>query len=227
MGAFTRGIAKAYAKSVAKKSTRGAEKQAIKDAAIAAGKTEKQAANEANAAMAKKAGKSVAVEKMDVGQSRKDSSFTRETDVKGNKTLSLSARDLSTGKMVSMKKPTDKTSPSRSVADRQNLRKAGESMYKAGVTKQAKKDVAKVAGAAAAAGSVYAATKENKKPASAKTATSTSKTASDERMNKGDYPTYKKKTESAAGFREAFKKAKDAGKKTFTFEGRKYNTKDK
>ena len=44
---------------------------------------------------------------------------------------------------------------------------------------------------------------------------------------KEDYPTYKKGTESSAAFRKAFKKAKDAGSKTFTFEGRKYTTADK
>ena len=51
--------------------------------------------------------------------------------------------------------------------------------------------------------------------------------AADERKNKEDYPTYKKGTESSAAFRKAFKKAKDAGSKTFTFEGRKYTTADK
>jgi hypothetical protein len=51
--------------------------------------------------------------------------------------------------------------------------------------------------------------------------------AADGRKNKEDYPTYKKGTESSAAFRQSFKKAKDAGATTFTFEGRKYNTKDK
>jgi hypothetical protein len=51
--------------------------------------------------------------------------------------------------------------------------------------------------------------------------------AADERKNKKDYPTYKKGTESSAAFRKAFKTAKDDGAKTFTFEGRKYNTADK
>jgi len=51
--------------------------------------------------------------------------------------------------------------------------------------------------------------------------------AKDKRVNKSDYPTYKKSTESASGFREAFKKAKSAGKETFTFEDRSYSTKEK
>ena len=51
--------------------------------------------------------------------------------------------------------------------------------------------------------------------------------AADGRTKKEDYPTYKKGTESSAAFRTAFKKAKDAGSKTFTFEGRKYTTADK
>jgi hypothetical protein len=80
----------------------------------------------------------------------------------------------------------------------------------------------------------YANEKMKKTPAGAATAkakTSTTskatKAAVDERKNKEDYPTYKKGTESSAAFRQSFKKAKDAGATTFTFEGRKYNTKDK
>lgn len=80
----------------------------------------------------------------------------------------------------------------------------------------------------------YANEKMKKTPASAATAkaktptTSTSsKSTADERKNKEDFPTYKKGTESSSAFRQSFKKAKDAGAATFTFEGRKYNTKDK
>lgn len=47
----------------------------------------------------------------------------------------------------------------------------------------------------------------------------------DERINKADYPTYKKDTKSADTFRKEFKAAKDAGKDSFSYEGRKYNTK--
>lgn len=50
---------------------------------------------------------------------------------------------------------------------------------------------------------------------------------SDERVNKKDYPTYKKETKSADSFREEFKAAKKEGKDSFTFEGRKYNTDEK
>lgn len=49
----------------------------------------------------------------------------------------------------------------------------------------------------------------------------------DERVNKKDYPTYKKDTKSAEVFRKEFKDAKESGKDSFEFEGRKYNTEDK
>ena len=49
----------------------------------------------------------------------------------------------------------------------------------------------------------------------------------DERVNKKDYPTYSKETKSADTFREEFKKAKEADKDSFSFEGRKYNTEKK
>ena len=51
------------------------------------------------------------------------------------------------------------------------------------------------------------------------------KKSNDERVNKADYPTYKKDTKSADTFRKEFKAAKDAGKDNFSYEGRKYNTK--
>lgn len=41
----------------------------------------------------------------------------------------------------------------------------------------------------------------------------------------GDYPVYKKGSSSAQSFREAFASARKAGKKEFTWQGRKYNTK--
>jgi hypothetical protein len=49
----------------------------------------------------------------------------------------------------------------------------------------------------------------------------------DERVNKKDFPTYKKDTKSADAFREKFKDAKESGKDSFKFEGREYNTKSK
>jgi hypothetical protein len=49
----------------------------------------------------------------------------------------------------------------------------------------------------------------------------------DERVNKKDYPTYKKDTKSAEAFRKEFKDAKESGKDSFGFEGREYNTEDK
>ena len=46
----------------------------------------------------------------------------------------------------------------------------------------------------------------------------------DTRINPADFPTYKKNTKSAKAFRDAFAKAVEDGDKTFTFEGREYNT---
>ena len=49
----------------------------------------------------------------------------------------------------------------------------------------------------------------------------------DQRVNPSDFPTYKKGTQSAKAFQEAFRKAKKAGKKTFKFEGRTYKVENK
>lgn len=82
------------------------------------------------------------------------------------------------------------------------------------------------AGASVAAG--YAAGPDGEKKTKTVTKTETKTVgAKDERSNKEDFPKYGKSTESGKAFREAFNKAKDAGKATFTYEGRKYNTKDK
>ena len=47
------------------------------------------------------------------------------------------------------------------------------------------------------------------------------------RVNPSDYPTYRKNTASAKSFREAQREAKRKGQKTFTWEGRRYNTTEK
>lgn len=49
----------------------------------------------------------------------------------------------------------------------------------------------------------------------------------DPRVNPSDYPTYRKDSKSAGSFREAQRRAKRNGQKTFTWEGRRYNTKEK
>jgi len=53
------------------------------------------------------------------------------------------------------------------------------------------------------------------------------KTNGNGRINPKDFPTYKKGTESAKAFQEAFDNAVKNKQKTFTFEGRVYNTKKK
>ena len=47
------------------------------------------------------------------------------------------------------------------------------------------------------------------------------------RVNPSDYPTYKRSSESAKSFRAAQRAAKSKGNKTFTWEGRRYNTAEK
>ena len=47
------------------------------------------------------------------------------------------------------------------------------------------------------------------------------------RVNPSDYPTYRKSTASAKSFRAAQRAAKAKGNKTFTWEGRRYNTTEK
>ena len=42
---------------------------------------------------------------------------------------------------------------------------------------------------------------------------------------KGDYPVYRKDSAPAKSFRETYNREKKAGKKTFTWQGRKYTTK--
>ena len=53
------------------------------------------------------------------------------------------------------------------------------------------------------------------------------KSSASKQVNPKDFPTYKKDTKSAGSFRAATTAAKKAGKKTFTWEGRKYSTKEK
>ena len=51
--------------------------------------------------------------------------------------------------------------------------------------------------------------------------------AKDPRANPKDFPKYNKNTKSAVSFREATRAAKRKGQKTFTWEGRRYNTDEK
>ena len=78
------------------------------------------------------------------------------------------------------------------------------------------------AGAAGAAGTAAAMTKDEEKPKTRETTT-----PKDERINAADFPTYKKGTQSAEAFRKAFAKAKKEKKETFKFEGRSYKVETK
>lgn len=51
--------------------------------------------------------------------------------------------------------------------------------------------------------------------------------AKEPRANPKDFPKYSKTTKSAVSFREATRAAKRKGQKTFTWEGRRYNTNEK
>ena len=77
-------------------------------------------------------------------------------------------------------------------------------------------------GAAGAAGTAAAMTKDEEKPKTRETTT-----PKDERINAADFPTYKKGTQSAEAFRKAFAKAKKEKKETFKFEGRSYKVETK
>ena len=92
----------------------------------------------------------------------------------------------------------------------------GQRTYREGQRKGA------AVGAGAGAGSVAAVTSEAQKRKEGKESGK-----KDTRSNAKDYPTYKKGTPSSKAFKDAFAKAKDAGKKSFTFEGRSYKVEEK
>lgn len=231
MGIVSQAV-KAYSKAKASKTARGAEKTRLKEEYERQGRSETAAANKANYDVRKGEGKSFAIEKADVKQDRDTSKFKSGRESGGNKTLAVQARDTGVGggragQMIGMKRPSDEGSTVRSVAERQKLRSAGERMYESGLTAAAKKDL-KRAGAVVAGGAAAASVSSmgSSKGEDKKAATETKASKEDTRVNPKDYPTYQKKTESASEFRKAYTKAKEAGKDTFTFEGRKYNTED-
>tara|TARA_R110001592_G_C12877035_1_gene724348 strand:- start:110 stop:571 length:462 start_codon:yes stop_codon:yes gene_type:complete len=81
------------------------------------------------------------------------------------------------------------------------------------------------AGAVGGAGATAAVMSNKDKPkAKPKSKDRAKSNTSDQRTNPKDYPTYKKGTPSSKAFKEAYRKAKKAGQKTFTWEGRRYTT---
>ncbi len=151
---------------------------------------------------------------------------TNRNDYVGNVLDKQAGEDIGKMKKIFASKRTDKTgAPLQGAADAA-AKDAGVRAASRTATRAAKV-AAPVAVVAAAAKS-----KEDKKTgATAKGrrggVAPSGASAADGRTKKEDYPTYKKGTESSAAFRKAFKTAKDDGAKTFTFEGRKYNTADK
>lgn len=192
-------IAKKFGSSLAKKTSRGAEKEALKKEFKRQGMSETEATNKAHLEVRKAEEKNTAMRKTEVKQDSKDSKFISAGTKGGNKTLAVEKRNLNTGQMMSIKKDTDKTSPTRSTEARQRIRNVSEKMYEAGLKDAAKTRAKKAAVVGYGIGAVGAGISD---------------------INRDE------RTESATAFRDAFKKAKSAGKDTFSFEGRTYKVED-
>jgi hypothetical protein len=216
---------RAAGRSVARGSERGATKQALKDQYMEAGMTEVQATNRANYDFNKAAGKPTSLEKMEVKQDRDTSSFVSPRDQGGSETLQLARRDTTTGRKVATNSPYD--TAVRSVAKRQDSRAKGEAMYEAGLNEElGRRGITAATVATAAGAAAKKVSDDNEKSKESSKESKKEKSSSDERTNKEDFPVYKKGTESADTFQKAFKEAKKDGKDSFSFEGRKYNTKE-
>jgi hypothetical protein len=227
-------LSKKFGSSLAKKTSRGEAKEALKTQFKRDGLSDTEATNKANLEIRKAEGKETAMRKTEVGQDTKTSKFKTADEKGSNKTLAVEKRNLKTGQLMSIKRPTDKASPTRSTENRQRIRSVSEKMYESGLKDAAKTRAKKVAAVAGAAGvastAIRSGGKDEDKTSTATKSTERKSTATtgskDQRVNPKDFPTYQRKTESASAFRDAFKKAKDANKKTFTFEGRTYKVAD-
>jgi hypothetical protein len=116
----------------------------------------------------------------------------------------------------------DLTKPKTSKQKSTEKATKGQRTYREGQRKGTAIGAGAGAGTAAALSSEAQKGKESKAP----TKSSGSKKA-DTRAEPKDYPTYQKGTPSSKAFKEAFAKAKDDGKKSFTFEGRSYKVEEK
>ena len=102
----------------------------------------------------------------------------------------------------------------------------GQRVYRGGQRKAG--TVGAAAGAAGATGVGKMSNGSNKtKPKAKAEPKAKAKAKKDPRVNPSDYPTYRKDSKSAGSFREAQRRAKRNGQKTFTWEGRRYSTKEK
>ena len=149
---------------------------------------------------------------------------TNRNDYVGNVFDKQAGEDIGKMKKILASNRKDKTGAP--------LQGAADAAAKDAGVRAASRTATRAAKVAAPVAAVAAAkSKEDKKGATAKGrrggVAPSGSAAADGRTKKEDYPTYKKGTESSAAFRKAFKTAKDDGAKTFTFEGRKYNTADK
>jgi len=195
-----------------------------------------KAKNNANFMIRQAEGKDVALRTTELKQDTKTSRLRsdRYDDEPGYKTQAIQAVDTKKGTTVSIKTPTDEKSTLRATERRQKLRSAGESMYEAGLNKAAMQRANEAAAGLGIAVGLRELRQNEEKAEEPKSkedtttrSTRTESASKDERVNKEDYPTYRKDTKSAESFREAFKKAKEEGKESFSFEGRTYNTEEK
>jgi hypothetical protein len=227
------GISDKKAREIAKQ-----EGITVEEARMRRGVTDEEAKNKAHFLMRQAEGKETAVRTTGVKQDRDTSGFKKEASHGGNKTLAIQNVDTKTGRTVSTKTDTDKNSTLRATERRQARRAAGEAMYEAGLKEAAKTRAKEAVAGLGIASAGYATVKALSKDEEEQDKRSTERrdTGSenkrgdsgprDERVNKEDYPTYRKDTKSAESFREAFKSAKDEGKDSFSWEGRKYSTEE-
>lgn len=228
-------VIKNSAEDAAKKAAEKAAKEAAKKAAA-------KAAKEAAEKKAKEAG----VRMGDKRRFQEGSAPTSTADTNVNKTSNKNTfianpKEILSPKAAAKAIKDDAGKVMRGVNVNKAVDKKGKPLQ--GVTKTAVKKAAVRAGSRQATRAGYTAgvagagaaainagkDKEKKAPAKATTNKAAAKPDlkkdKDERANKRDFPTYKKGSDSATSFNNAFKQARDAGKATFTFEGRTYNTK--
>jgi hypothetical protein len=227
-------IIKTSAEDAAKKAAEKAAKEAAKKAAA-------KAAKEAAEKKAKEAGVRMGDKRnFQEGSAPKSTADTNVNKTSNKNTFVANPKEILSPKAALKAIKEDKDKVMKGVNINKQVDKKGNPLQ--GVTKTAVKKAAVRAGTRQATRAGYTAGVVGAGVAAAKAGKEEEKKAplkgrpvqrssapvaksDDTRVNKKDFPTYKKETKSAASFRDAFKSAKEDGKATFTFEGRTYNTK--
>jgi len=227
-------IIKTSAEDAAKKAAEKAAKEAAKKAAA-------KAAKEAAEKKAKEAGVRMGDKRnFQEGSAPKSTADTNVNKTSNKNTFVANPKEILSPKAAVKAIKEDKDKVMKGVNINKQVDKKGNPLQ--GVTKTAVKKAAVRAGTRQATRAGYTAGVVGAGVAAAKAGKEEEKKAplkgrpvqrssapvaksDDTRVNKKDFPAYKKNTESAASFRQAFNKAKEAGKESFTFEGRTYNTK--